>query len=429
MPQDRSLIVSASGRYLKYPDGRPFFYLADTAWELFHRLNYEEAVRYLQDRAGKGFTAIQAVLLSELDGLTVPSATGHLPLQNNDPTRPNEPYFADVDRVVRKANELGLFIAMLPTWGDKWHPRDGTGPALFDEQNAFQYGQFLGRRYREARVIWVLGGDRIVSTPEQHRVLTAMAHGLRDGDRGRHCITFHPCGQYSSAIWFHNADWLDFNMVQTGHTRDRDNYNSVAAEYARTPIKPVIDGEPGYENIPHAFNAVHGRLDAHQARKFAYWSVFSGACGHTYGCNDIWQMYAPHRQPVIAANTPWYEALHFPGSGQMCHVRNLIESGPYFDRLPDQSLIASPNPTGADHVRACRDPDGRYALLYLPTGLPVTVRTFLLQPGPLSVAWYDPRTGQHQAQGTTQSRPWSTETFTPPGPGDWVLVLTCVAGS
>ena len=47
------LKVSENHRFLVYEDGRPFFYLGDTAWELFHRLNREEADRYLENRAGR----------------------------------------------------------------------------------------------------------------------------------------------------------------------------------------------------------------------------------------------------------------------------------------------------------------------------------------------------------------------------------------
>jgi len=65
-----------------------FFYLGDTAWELFHRLNREEAVRYLDARAAQGFTVIQAVALAELDGITVPNAYGDLPLLDRDPASP-----------------------------------------------------------------------------------------------------------------------------------------------------------------------------------------------------------------------------------------------------------------------------------------------------------------------------------------------------
>ena len=107
------LKVSENRRFLVYEDGRPFFYLGDTAWELFHRLNREEADRYLQDRARKGFTVIQAVALAELDGLGDPNPYGHRPLRDDDPTRPDvqegpaNDYWDHVDFVVEKANALG----------------------------------------------------------------------------------------------------------------------------------------------------------------------------------------------------------------------------------------------------------------------------------------------------------------------------------
>ena len=92
------------GRYLQYADGRPFFYLGDTAWELFHRTTREEARLYLEDRARKGFTVIQAVCLAERDGLRVPNAYGDLPFADAGFTRPNERYFAYVDEVVAMAD-------------------------------------------------------------------------------------------------------------------------------------------------------------------------------------------------------------------------------------------------------------------------------------------------------------------------------------
>ncbi len=126
------LRVSKNGRFLEHRDGTPFLYLGDTAWELFHRLTREEAERYLELRRAQGFTVIQAVVLAEFDGLTVPNAYGALPLQKNDPRQPNEAYFAHVDWIVKKAAEKGLFVGMLPTWGDKvvtetW----GKGPVVF----------------------------------------------------------------------------------------------------------------------------------------------------------------------------------------------------------------------------------------------------------------------------------------------------------
>lgn len=150
------LKVSDNKRFLVKTDGTPFFWLGDTAWELFHRTNREEADRYLKNRADKGFTVIQAVALAELDGLNAPNTYGHRPLLNNDPTKPDikdgvaNDYWDHVDYIVRKAQSLGLHIGFLPTWGDKWNKKWGVGPEVFNSQNAESYGEWLGRRYKDS---------------------------------------------------------------------------------------------------------------------------------------------------------------------------------------------------------------------------------------------------------------------------------------
>src|SRR5262245_10066649 len=122
------LRVATNGHYLVQADGTPFFYLADTAWELFHRLDREEASLYLSNRAAKGFTVIQAVILAELDGLKTPNAYGHVPLDDLDPAQPDEDYFEHVDFIVDRAGQLGLTMALLPAWGDKFNRKWGLGP-------------------------------------------------------------------------------------------------------------------------------------------------------------------------------------------------------------------------------------------------------------------------------------------------------------
>ena len=103
-PASMHLRVSDNQRFLQHTDGRPFFWLADTCWELFHRCSREDATLLLEDRAKKGFTVIQAVALAEEDGLNTPNVYGERPLDANDPTKPNEKYFAHVDWIVAKAN-------------------------------------------------------------------------------------------------------------------------------------------------------------------------------------------------------------------------------------------------------------------------------------------------------------------------------------
>src|SRR5918993_5182492 len=200
LPQLR---VSETRRFLVTATGAPFFWLGDTAWELFHRAGREEAERYLRKRAEQRFTVVQAVALAEMDGLHVPNAYGDLPLRNNDPAQPNEAYFAHVDWVVAKANALGLYVGLLPTWGDKWNKRTGAGPEIFSPENARRYGEWLGARYKDASIIWIVGGDRPVETDLHRDIVRAMAQGLRAGDGGAHLITFHPPGANSSSTWFH----------------------------------------------------------------------------------------------------------------------------------------------------------------------------------------------------------------------------------
>ncbi len=306
------LKVSENGRFLIKEDGSPFFYLGDTAWELFHRLNREEATEYLRDRSGKGFTVIQAVVLAEIDGLFIPNPYGHVPLEQLDPTRPVEAYFEHVDFIVDQVEKLGLYIGMLPTWGDKVLKAWGVGPEIFNPENAEAYGEFLGQRYKDKPIIWILGGDRWIESDEQRAVWNAMAKGLDRGDNGNHLMTYHPSGWQTSATWFHEADWLDFNMHQSGHhSRNNPNWKLTRQTYQLTPVKPTLDGEPCYEDIPVKFYEFEkdnmrgtlspaeadtlfklGWFEAYDVRKAAYWSMLSGACGHTYGNNNIWQMYS-----------------------------------------------------------------------------------------------------------------------------------------
>lgn len=323
-----TLKVSENHRYLVYEDGRPFFYLGDTAWELFHKLNREEAERYLQDRAKKQFTVIQAVALAELDGLHATNAYGHTPLRNDDPLQPEEAYFKHVDWIVARANQLGLFIGLLPTWGDKWNKAWGAGPVIFNPQNAREYGEWLGRRYKDAGVIWVLGGDRAIENEPQKEIIRAMAHGLRQGDAGRHLMTFHPTGGSGASKWFHEEDWLDFNMRQNGHAPEfTGRYDQTRTDYNRTPVKPVLDGEPIYEDHPVSFDAPKfGHSVAADVRRALYWDLFAGACGHTYGHHSVWQMYDPVKgKPINNPLMPWFQAIDQPGAGQMQIGRRLLE--------------------------------------------------------------------------------------------------------
>jgi hypothetical protein len=212
------LKVSENKRFLVYADGRPFFWLGDTAWELFHRLNREEADRYLENRARKGFTVIQAVAIGELDGHAGANAYGHLPLEDLDPAHPAtkdgpaNDYWDQVDYVVNKAESLGMFIGLLPTWGRYWHDRIKDNQPIFTPQNAAVYGEWLGRRYKDKAVIWILGGDRPIDSPQQLETIRAMARGLRLGGSRRRpvdCVPPRTISFATECCWPTTAHWTE----------------------------------------------------------------------------------------------------------------------------------------------------------------------------------------------------------------------------
>jgi len=418
------LRISDNKRFIVNGDGAPFFYLADTAWELLNRLDKDEVEFYFQDRVRKKFTVIQFVLLVE-HGFEQANRYGHLALQDGDPLRPNEDYFAYADWAISRANELGLTVAVLPTWGDKWNQAWGKGPEIFTPDNSFAYGEWLGRRYRDSELIWILGGDRHIQTPQHLEIIRQLAAGLTKGDGGSHLRTFHPPGPHSSAQWLHNEDWLDFNLWQTGHDRNRDTYNAIATDYSLTPAKPCLDSEPGYEGHPISFNPANGYLNDYDVRKAVYGSVFAGGCGVTYGCHDIWQFLDTSRSPAISyALTPWKEAVNLPGAAQMQHLRALIESRPYLSRIPDQTLLASDPGVAGDHVTATLDSDGRYAFIYSAAGKPFAVDMTRLASPDINLFWYCPRTGVSKSAGKSPIQ--NVKEFVPPTSGnnnDWVLVL------
>ncbi|MBP8260659.1 MAG: DUF4038 domain-containing protein [Verrucomicrobia bacterium] len=422
------LCVSENRRFLMQANGQPFFYLGDTAWELFHRLNREEADRYLANRARHGFTVIQAVVVAELDGLRTPNAYGHLPFHDFDSRRPNEEYFAHVDYIVDRASELGLRIGMLPSWGRYVAGADAGRPDadFFNAENAADYGRFLARRYGNKPVIWVLGGDRLADNTAA--VWTAMAQGIREVVGQRQLITFHPRGGASSSRWFHQTDWLDFNMLQSGHSAQSVNYVPVERDYALQPPKPTFDGEPAYEYPPDALPPKRP-VGALQVRRNAYWAVFAGAFGHTYGTHPIWQMYDTGRKPLWEVVTPWHQALDLPGAMQLIHLKRLMLSRPFLTRLPDQSVITPPVPDGAARIQATRDgqtgqDDATYLMAYFPEHQRVTVNTGRIAAAKLRGWWFNPRTGEATPLGEWVNT--KSQEFKPPTRAageDWVLVL------
>lgn len=424
LPSFAQLKVSPDHRFLQTTSGKPFFWLGDTAWELFHRLNREEADLYLKNRADKGFTVIQAVVLAEIDGLNKPNPYGDKPLINNDPIKPNEAYFKHVDYIVKKAEKLGLIIAMLPSWGDKWNKAWGLGPEIFTPENARIFGEYIGARYKNNAIVWVMGGDRNIEDQNDRDIIEAMAGGIKKGDGGKHLMTFHPTGARSSSEFFKDAAWIDFHMSQTGHSKESKNYKFNLKNRALSPVHPHVDGEPRYEDHPNEFNpGKFGWMDDFDARQTAYWSMLSGAMGHTYGNHNIWQFYSG-QNPISWARTHWKVALNHPGSMQAGLMRRLFEKRSWQRLVPDQSIIAQDNPETVEYDVAAISQDGDFLMAYLSYGRKTIISTKNLKANKL-IGWlFNPRDGHTISLGTFDNT--GTKEIKPHSEGrgsDWVVII------
>lgn len=428
------LKTSSNGYYLQYEDGTPFFWLGDTGWELFHRLNKKEIQTYLDNRNKKGINVIQAVILAEFNGLKKPNQYGDVPLNQLDPDQPNEKYFQLVDWTVKEAKDRNMFMGLLPTWGDKVTQLWGEGPVVFNEKNAYTYGLFLGKRYAlYPNIIWILGGDRppVKDTNDWRPIWRAMAKGIKEGTNNQAIFSYHISGgDHSTSYELHNEPWLDINMMQSGHGGGHDVpvWNWITRDRALQPAKPTLDSEPNYEDHPvnpwPKWDPANGYFRDYDVRKQCYRSVFAGACGVTYGHHSMWQFWSPREEKVNHADRYWTQAIDRPGAFQVGYLRKLIESRPMLNRVPDQSIILKGQGEGGEYMTAFRDEANSYLMVYCPTAKTITLNTAIIKSKNLRVNIYNPRTGSTQKEynqsntGTIELSPLETG-----AEKDWVVVI------
>lgn len=435
----KSLQVSENGRYLTTGDGKPFFWLGDTGWLLFNRLTREEAVTYLEDREKKGFNVVQAMVLHDIPSRNVylDSSLVHANVAKpaitagNTYKKGNEYDFWDhIDFIIDEAAKRKIYMALVPVWGT--NVKNGKVTTA----QAKVYAKFLADRYKDKwNIIWLDGGD--IKGSDSTKVWTTIAETINENDPN-HLITFHPRGRTASSEWFHNEKWLDFNMVQSGHRRynqdtsakekrhyGEDNWKYIADDYKLNPIKPTIDGEPSYEDIPQGLHDTkEPRWTAADVRRYGYWSVFAGAFGYTYGHNSVMQLYkTTDEKPAYGPRDPWNVALNAEGAGQMIHLKNLMLSRSYFDRVPDQSIIAGKN--GEKYERLVATKGDNYIMVYTYTGKDFELNMGKIGGNEVKASWFDPRTGKTTAIGKISNK--GVTKFNPPGEpingNDWVLIL------
>lgn len=430
------LKVSKNQHYFTTEDGKPFFWLGDTGWLTFGKLDREGVNKYFQDRKAKGFNVVQVMVLHNINAVNV---YGDKALVNEDVSKPittpgnnfnnkeEYDYWDHVDYVLDVAQKNGIYVGMVPVWGTNVAKGDKVS-----KEQAIKYAQFLATRYKNrTNIIWMNGGD--THGNEFKDIWNAIGGTLKTNNPNQ-LVTFHPFGRTDSSDDYHTATWLDFNMFQSGHRRydqdtlpgsfKEDNYKFVQRDLTLKPTKPTLDGEPSYEGIPHGLHDTLQPLwKASDVRRYGYWSVFAGGAGYTYGHNAVMQMFRKGDKPAYGNKVFWYDAINAPGAGQMVYLKKLMLEFPYFERVPDQSLVTN---QGEKHDYIVATKGKNYALIYSYTGRKIAVAMGKIAGDKVTATWYNPSNGQKTKIGIFANK--GVQEFQPSGTkeegNDWVLILT-----
>ncbi len=422
-------MLSIKDKYI-YENHTPFFWLGDTAWLMLEKLSMDEIKIYLKNRKSLGYNVVQVVLLYTLPDKT--DIASGMPVY--DKVIYDKDYFRFANKVIAYAAELGIYVALLPSWGSFFKK------GILTETNVEEYAEFLVETFaHNDNLVWVLGGDvrgdvNIPAFDKFGKAIKAMDD--------RHLMTFHPFGRTLSARWFNDCDWLDFNMFQSGHRRydqmnmkawddvhekyyGEDAWRYVEENHSFYPAKPCLDGEPSYEGI------IQGLHDARQpyweekdVRRYAYWSVFAGACGFTYGNNAIIQFYDPEKgDGVYGVREGWKEALHSPGGAQLKYLKELMESVNYTKGCPCEEYLVSPQRERYYRIAIFGGEDYLFVYDYMGDEFAVSLEAY--KGKSMNAYWLNPQSGCYSYIDTYSDV--NSATFYPTrrreDSNDWVLVL------
>ena len=424
----REITVSKNGRYLAFETGQPFFWLGGTSWGMSEWLNRGDVDYYLDNRQQKEFNVVQICLFwgkredDPLKFTTNPvNAYGFRPfkivdgkpdpsrpdvVEGGTPTNPND-YWDHVDYIIKAAKKRNMFVAILPVWGRRYVNNEFQiyGESVFSVDDMYEYGRFLGDRYRtDSNLIWVLGGDVPADLGgdfllHYRRMAEGIIYGItnekvrwdQQSELWDHAfMTYHPDGTPSknSSTWFHEDPWLDFNMIETWQHRDSVR-KAVTADYnIKDPIKPTVMGEPAYEGD----NGPGRMLTGVHMRRQAYQTFFSGGVGFTYGCyRDTENGYGPLFSPYKG----WKKLLNLEGANSMKFVKKFALKHDWPNWEPLEEFILDGEGQGEFQNVAILNSLGQY-MVYFPDRSKIIIQLQnVFDSHQATCVWYNPKNGEY----------------------------------
>lgn len=414
----------AGVRVLVDQAGAPFMLHGDACWSICVQLTRPQVDAYLNDRQAKGFTALLFNLIESVNSSQSPR---HRNAEGNDPfvtmtdfTTPNAPYWDLIDYIIAGARDRGMVCVVNPAYlgfsDDVWAAAVNAAPT----SSLQTYGAWLATRYQGARfqnVIWCLGGDREPPNPaKQWNIVTGIrsvtpnavvtSHGVRSGE-----------GVGAFAAW---GSLPGFNLSNT-YTAEGTEAADARIEYVRSPVMPFINLEGEYDGEGGT------QFDC---RRQAYASYLSGACGHIFGNNPIWEFGGLQYSNGIGAAAALASGLNTAATQQMTHVRSLLV--PYAWHLlqprADASLLTSALGSGVARICPALAADGTFAMIWKPATVAMSINMAALAPTSVRARWFDPGNGTFRVVSGSPFANAGTRVFADPGlnsvnASDWILVL------
>lgn len=409
--------VSESRRHFEHADGTPFFWLGDTWWMgLCKRWSWPADLQTMTaDRVNKGFSVIQIIagLYPDMPAFDERGANEAGFPWEADYARVNPAYFDAADRRIQHLVESGLAPCIVGCWGYYL--------GWLGIERMKKHWRNLVARWGAYPVVWCLAGEGSMpyylseqkdkDTEFQKDGWSELGRYVRELDPYHHPVTIHPSGSARNTV--SDESVLDFDMLQTGHGDTASlsrTVELVTGGCAREPVMPVLNGEVCYEGI--------GDMCEKKVQRIMFWAcMLSGACGHTYGANGIWQLngdevpYGPSPHGMAWGNTPWREAARFAGSIHVGLGKKLLERYEWWRFEPHPEWIA-PRWSTDNHMRgyAAGVPDG-VRVFYFPDFNWDTVTLKHLEQRAYRAFLFDPATGDETP----------LEHFEPDAKGSWVL--------
>ncbi len=416
--------VAPEGRHFVHVDGKPFFWLGDTAWNGGLLADAEEWDAYLEDRAAKQFSVIQFVMsqwrsaAGDEDGR--PAFIIHRGKVKVDPI-----FFQRMDERVAAVNAHGLLAAPVMFWTNRGHPE--LNPGLFlSEDQLVAVGRYMIARWGAYHVTWILGGDGSYNGEHTEMWKRVGRKLFGDGAPGiRHPVTMHAI--YWCADAFAGEDWWDYNGYQSGHHRIRGMERITQGEptvFWREDAKrrPVMNLEPSYEAHRNRAPDAGDVFTAIDVRRTAWCSLLNAPpAGLTYGAHGIWGWHPralePMTHPGTGVGPAWYDAMNLPGSQQLKHLAEFFTAMDWTKLRPAQELLAK-QPGAEDVLKwvAVARAEGGPLVAYTAGGEAIALNAGAVA-GASEAIWFSPRTGE--------SIPGEIAggVFSPPSATDWVLLV------